>query len=41
LGLVCDASCGRVQTVLIHRVLGDLEKEGRVKKQGRQYYPGG
>jgi len=23
------------------RVLGDLEKEGRVKKDGRQYYPTG
>ena len=25
----------------LYRVLGDLEKEGRVKKDGRQYYPGG
>ena len=24
-----------------YRVLGDLEKEGRVKKDGRQYYPAG
>lgn len=24
----------------LYRVLGDLEKEGRVKKDGRQYYPG-
>jgi sugar-specific transcriptional regulator TrmB len=23
----------------LYRVLGDLEKEGRVKKDGRQYYP--
>jgi sugar-specific transcriptional regulator TrmB len=25
----------------LYRVLGDLEKEGRVKKDGRQYYPTG
>lgn len=25
----------------LYRVLADLEKEGRVKKQGRQYHPGG
>ncbi len=25
----------------LYRVLGDLEKEGRVKKDGRQYYPAG
>ncbi len=23
-----------------YRVLGDLEKEGRVSKKGRQYFPG-
>lgn len=23
----------------LYRVLGDLEREGRVKKQGRQYFP--
>ncbi|HET9676220.1 MAG TPA: hypothetical protein VFP21_01790 [Solirubrobacterales bacterium] len=25
----------------LYRVLSDLEKEGRVKKDGRQYYPAG
>lgn len=25
----------------LYRVLGDLEKEGRVRKDGRQYYPAG
>jgi sugar-specific transcriptional regulator TrmB len=25
----------------VYRVLGDLEKEGRVKKKGRKYFPGG
>jgi sugar-specific transcriptional regulator TrmB len=29
----------KIKPNYLYRVLGDLEKEGRVKKQGRQYYP--
>jgi hypothetical protein len=28
-------------SLAVYRVLGDPEKEGRVKKKGRQYFPGG
>ncbi len=31
----------KIKPNYLYRVLGDLEKEGRVKKQGRQYHPGG
>jgi sugar-specific transcriptional regulator TrmB len=31
----------KIKPNYLYRVLGDLEKEGRVKKQGRQYYAGG
>jgi transposase-like protein len=31
----------KIKPNYLYRVLGDMEKEGRVKKQGRQYYPGG
>jgi len=31
----------KIKPNYLYRVLGDLEKEGRVKKEGRQYYPGG
>ena len=31
----------KIKPNYLYRVLGDLEKEGRVKKKGRQYYPGG
>ncbi len=31
----------KIKPNYLYRVLGDLEKEGRVKKQGRQYYPVG
>lgn len=30
----------KIKPNYLYRVLGDLEKEGRVKKQGRQYFPG-
>ncbi len=30
----------KIKPNYLYRVLGDLEKEGRVKKQGRQYHPG-
>jgi len=30
----------KIKPNYLYRVLGDLEKEGRVKKDGRQYYPG-
>jgi DNA invertase Pin-like site-specific DNA recombinase len=30
----------RIKPNYLYRVLGDLEKEGRVKKKGRQYFPG-
>ena len=31
----------KIKPNYLYRVLGDLEKEGRVKKTGRQYHPGG
>ena len=31
----------KIKPNYLYRVLGDLEKEGRVKKQGRKYFPGG
>ncbi|MBK5220901.1 MAG: hypothetical protein JJE35_14150 [Thermoleophilia bacterium] len=31
----------KIKPNYLYRVLGDLEKEGRIKKDGRQYYPGG
>jgi DNA invertase Pin-like site-specific DNA recombinase len=31
----------KIKPNYLYRVLGDLEKEGRVKKQGRQYFPTG
>jgi hypothetical protein len=31
----------KIKPNYLYRVLGDLEKERRVKKQGRQYYPAG
>lgn len=31
----------KIKPNYLYRVLGDLEKEGRVKKSGRQYYPAG
>jgi predicted Rossmann fold nucleotide-binding protein DprA/Smf involved in DNA uptake len=31
----------KIKPNYLYRVLGDLEKEGRVKKDGRQYYAGG
>ena len=31
----------KIKPNYLYRVLGDLEKEGRVKKKGRQYYPAG
>lgn len=30
----------KIKPNYLYRVLGDLEKERRVKKKGRQYYPG-
>jgi sugar-specific transcriptional regulator TrmB len=33
------AKAMKIKPNYLYRVLGDLEKEGRVKKQGRQYYP--
>jgi len=30
----------KIKPNYLYRVLGDLEKEGRVTKKGRQYYPG-
>jgi DNA-binding IclR family transcriptional regulator len=30
----------KIKPNYLYRVLGDLEKEGRVKKKGRQYRPG-
>lgn len=35
------ATTMKIKPNYLYRVLGDLEKEGRVKKDGRQYYPGG
>jgi hypothetical protein len=29
----------KIKPNYLYRVLGDLEKEGQVKKKGRQYYP--
>lgn len=31
----------KIKPNYLYRVLGDLEKENRVKKDGRQYYPAG
>lgn len=31
----------KIKATYLYKVLGNLEKEGRVKKDGRQYYPGG
>lgn len=31
----------KIKPNYLYRVLGDLEKEGRVSKKGRQYYPTG
>lgn len=31
----------KIKPNYLYRVLGDLEKEGRIKKQGRQYFPAG
>lgn len=31
----------KIKPNYLYRVLGDLEKEGRVTKQGRQYFPAG
>ena len=31
----------KIKPNYLYRVLGDLEKEGRVKKDGRKYFPGG
>jgi CRP-like cAMP-binding protein len=31
----------KIKPNYLYRVLGDLEKEGRVSKKGRQYYPAG
>jgi hypothetical protein len=33
------AKAMKIKPNYLYRVLGDLEKEGRVKKDGRQYYP--
>ncbi len=30
----------KIKPNYLYRVLGDLEKEGRVSKKGRQYFPG-
>ncbi|HEX3173864.1 MAG TPA: winged helix-turn-helix transcriptional regulator [Solirubrobacterales bacterium] len=30
----------KIKPNYLYRVLGDLEKEGQVKKKGRQYFPG-
>jgi sugar-specific transcriptional regulator TrmB len=35
------ATAMKIKPNYLYRVLGDLEKEGRVKKDGRQYYPTG
>ncbi|HEY8082913.1 MAG TPA: hypothetical protein VIE64_05075 [Solirubrobacterales bacterium] len=34
------AKAMKIKPNYLYRVLGELEKEGRVKKKGRQYYPG-
>ena len=31
----------KIKPNYLYRVLGDLENEGRIKKDGRQYYPAG
>ncbi len=31
----------KIKPNYLYRVLGDLEKEGRVKKKGREYHPAG
>jgi predicted transcriptional regulator len=31
----------KIKPNYLYRVLGDLQKEGRVKKRGREYYPSG
>ena len=31
----------KIKPNYLYRVLGDLEKEGRVKKEGRKYFPAG
>lgn len=33
------ANSMKIKPNYLYRVLGELEKEGRVKKQGRQYHP--
>jgi len=35
------AKAMKIKPNYLYRVLGDLEKEGRVKKDGRKYFPGG
>jgi sugar-specific transcriptional regulator TrmB len=35
------AKAMKIKPNYLYRVLGDLEKEGRVKKDGRKYYPTG
>ena len=35
------AKAMKIKPNYLYRVLGDLEKEGRVKKDGRNYYPAG
>lgn len=35
------AKAMKIKPNYLYRVLGDLETEGRVKKTGRQYFPGG
>lgn len=35
------AKAMKIKPNYLYRVLGDLEKEGRVRKDGRQYYPTG
>jgi sugar-specific transcriptional regulator TrmB len=35
------AKAMKIKPNYLYRVLGDLEKEGRVKKDGRKYYPAG
>jgi sugar-specific transcriptional regulator TrmB len=35
------AKAMKIKPNYLYRVLGDLEKEGRVRKDGRKYFPGG
>ena len=35
------AKAMKIKPNYLYRVLGELEKEGKVKKKGRQYYPAG